>query len=273
MKRNTENIRLQLENRMFDSFMSLNENKNIVLNDLDNLSKEQLIYILTQYSQFPRSIISILVNAAYNFGYHGWTKFVDELRDNVFQELGGDSGNIASEFGPHYSILRKELQNVFGIDISEGKPSAATISFLNSLKFFAESEPLKAAGSLFALEASAVPELGILMKLVSNLADRDGKILTKNLVKFFQFHMDVIEVGHRDRLIKLVEDQLTELSNFEEFLSGYDSVLRAMDIWWSELYSEAQNQQNEGSEPYKTPTNNLPLNFATESHPTGFQQR
>lgn len=256
------NIRIQLENRMFDSFMAVNENKNIVLKKLKNHSKEQLIYILEQYSQFPRNIVSILVSAAYNFGYHRWTEFVDELRENIFQELGGNSGNIASEFGPHYSILRKELQNVFGIDISESIPSVATLNFLDSIKLIVQSEPLKAAGGVFALEASAVPELGIVMKLVSHLAGMNAKKLTQNLENFFHFHMDIIEVEHRDHLIKLIEDKLSEPSNFTKFVEGYDLLLQAMDVWWNELYQETQFNQHKIIERAvaENPVSHFPVN-------------
>jgi len=236
----SNNIRVLLKNRMTNCFMSVNKNRNVVLLGLNGLSKEQLTYILTQYFQFPRSIVSILVSATYTFGYHGWTELVGELRENVFEELGGGSGHIASEFGPHYSIVRKELENVFEVDIHESNPSPATTQFLDSLKLIMQSEPWKAAGGVFALEASAVPELGIVIKLVNHLASLQRKSLTRNLVNFFQFHVNDIEVGHRDRLIKLLEGQLSDSSNLAKFLEGYDAVLQAMDEWWACLKHEAQ---------------------------------
>jgi hypothetical protein len=239
------NVRIQLENRMFDGFMSLNENKHVVLKDLNDLSEEQLLYIVKQYAQFPRNIVSILVSAAYNFGFHGWTSFVEELRDNVSQELGGGCGTIATEFGPHYSILRRELQNVFGVDVHETKPSAATNGFLDGLRHLVQTEPYEAAGSVFALEASAVPELGIMMKLVSHLASKYEKKLTPNLVKFFKFHLNVIEVGHRDRIIKRIESQLAVSDNLMKFVKGYDAVLEAMDTWWTDLTIEGKANHHE----------------------------
>lgn len=241
----SNNARIQLENRMYDGFMSLSENKHVVLNDLNNQSEEQLLYIVKQYAQFPRNIVSILVSAAYNFGFHGWTSFVEELRDNVFQELGGGGGTIATEFGPHYSILRRELQNVFGVDVHESKPSASTTRFLDGVRHFVQAEPIQAAGSVFALEASAIPELGIVIKLVNHLASKYEKRLTPNLVKFFNFHLNVIEVGHRDRIITIIEGQLTESDNYTKFVKGYDSVLEAMDTWWTELNIEGKANHHE----------------------------
>lgn len=235
----TTNVRVQLRTRMADRFMSVNESRNIVLLGLNGLSKEQLLYILTQYFQFPRHIVSILVSAAYTFGYHGWTEVVDELRENIFEELGGGSGHIASEFGPHYSIVRKEFENVFGVDIQESQPSPATTRFLETIKSIAQSEPWSAAGGVFALEASAVPELGIVIKLANHLATMHRRPLTRNLVNFFQFHVNDIEVGHRDRLIKLLESQLSDSSNFARFVEGYDALLQAMDEWWGGLSQEA----------------------------------
>jgi hypothetical protein len=243
----SNNLRTELEARMFQNFDCVNTNKNIVFIQRNKLSEEQLLYIIEQYAQFPRSIVSILVTAAYNFGYHGWTDLVAELRQNVFEELGGSSGEIANEFGPHYSILRKEVQNVFSIDIHASHSSKATAKFLNTVKSVVDSDPYIAAGGAFALEASAVPELEIVMKLVNQLAALKNKPLTKNLQNFFHFHVNDIEVGHRDRLINIIEHYLCNNENFSQFVQGYERVLEAMDIWWIEMYKESNIKVNEKS--------------------------
>jgi hypothetical protein len=228
---------------MFDDYMAVSMHKNVVMQKLNELSKEQLLYILGQYSQFPRNIVSVLVSAAYTFGYHGWMKFADELRENVFEELGGGSGHITSEFGPHYSILRSELQRSFGIDVSEDSPSAATGTFLASMSRLVQSEPMKVAGAVFALEASAVPELGIVSKFVEHLAALDGAEVSRHLSRFFRFHMNQIEVGHRDRLIALCEDRLSEPTSLAAFIAGFDLLLKAMDEWWAGLDRESLAEQ------------------------------
>ena len=79
-KMKNNNVRIELENRMFECFTSVNENKNVVFINRNNLTNDQLVYIVKQYAQFPRNIVSILVTAAYNFGYHGWKELVNELR-------------------------------------------------------------------------------------------------------------------------------------------------------------------------------------------------
>ncbi len=228
-----------LEGRMYEGFSFPNEDKNIVFVNRDKLTKEQLTYVLRQYTQFPRNIVSILVSAAYNFGYHGWTSLVDELRQNVFEELGGGDGDIAKAFGTHYSILRKELQSVFEIDIDTTQASPATKKFLANVKSIVESEPAIAVGGVFALEASAIPELQIVMKFTDHLANVTGKTVTKTLSAFFSFHVDQIEVGHRDRLLELIAPKLSDATSLAKFYEGFDQVLQAMDIWWDELYLEA----------------------------------
>lgn len=231
-----------LEGRMYEVFSFPNEDKNIVFVNRDQLTTEQLTYVLSQYTQFPRNIVSILVSAAYNFGYHGWTNLVDELRQNVFEELGGGDGDIAKAFGTHYSILRKELQNVFDIDIDTTQASPATRKFLASVKSIVESEPAIAVGGVFALEASAIPELRIVMKLTDQLATMTGKTITKTLDTFFRFHVNQIEVGHRDRLLELIAPKLSDANSLAKFYEGFDSVLQMMDNWWHELQSEANNK-------------------------------
>jgi hypothetical protein len=165
-----KDIEIELNSRMFTNCASVSVNRNIVLGAINTLHQDQLTYVLSQYFQFPRNIVSILVTAAYNFGYHGWTDVVAELRQNVFEELGGGGGQIASEFGPHYSIVRKEFEKLFEVDLDESKPSPATTRFLDSMKLIVQSEPWTAAGGVIAMEASAVPELGIVRKLVTRLA-------------------------------------------------------------------------------------------------------
>lgn len=235
-----DSLRGELKRRMLDSFMSVNQKRNIVLLSVDSISKEQLSYILGQYFQFPRNIVSVLVSATYTFGYHGWTDVVNELRQNVFEELGGGCGDIASEFGPHYSIVRKEVKNIFGLDIDECSPSPATKRFIERMKGAAQSEPWRVAGAVFALEASAVPELGIVLRLVKHLAKVHRRPLSENLLNFFKFHLNDIEVGHRDRLITLLEIQLGNSLHHAKFLEGFDALLGSMDQWWIGLSQEAQ---------------------------------
>jgi hypothetical protein len=234
------NIRIELDSRMFNNFMSLSADKNIVLGSVHRFHKDQLIYVLAQYSQFPRNIVSILATAAYNFAYWGWTGTVNELRDNVIQELGGGGGNIGSDFGPHYSVLRMELEKLFGLDTDKHVASVGTSKFLNNMQRIVQFEPLKAGGAVYALEASAIPELGIVLKLIEHLANQHQSSVSQQLLDFFRFHVDAIEVGHRDRLIRLFEKQFSEGSTFATFLEGYDACLGSMDSWWNELHREAK---------------------------------
>lgn len=238
-------IRITLERGLFDYHTAVSEKTNIVFSRADTLNQAQMLYIITQYCQFPENIVSVLVNAAYTFGYHGWTGLTDELRRNVFEEMGGGEGSIAPGFGPHYSILRRELQNIFGTDIQQQAASEATAKFLRAVKAAVRSAPLYTAGAVYALEASAVPELDLIFKLVKRLADATQKKISENLKNFFIFHINDIEIGHRDRLLKLAEEYLSVPSDLLLFYSGYDSLLDAMDMWWTELYREAQIRQHE----------------------------
>jgi len=236
----SNNIRIKLDSRMFNDFMAVSEDKNIVLASVNSLHKDQLDYVLAQYSQFPRNIVSILATATYNFAYWGWTEAVNELRENVIQELGGAGGNIGSHFGPHYSVLRKELENLFGLDIDNHEASGATSEFLSNMQHIVRSEPLKAAGAVYALEASAIPELGIVLKLIEHLATLHRSAISQTLLDFFRFHVDAIEVGHRDRLLRLFKKRFSGGITFATFLEGHDSCLEFMDGWWNGVHREAK---------------------------------
>ena len=86
------------------------------------------------------------------------------------------------------------------------------------------------------------------MKLVNHLAELKKKPLTKNLQNFFNFHVNDIEVGHRDRLINIIEHYLCGAEKSSKFIQGYEMVLKAMDIWWIEMYKESNIKVNEKSE-------------------------
>src|SRR5437868_6451162 len=81
-------------NSYMERSIYLDFDSNPFIENLRNLSANDLKKFLGQYCHFPRNIITILVSACYTMGYHHWDEVVNELRDNIYEELGKGYGTI-----------------------------------------------------------------------------------------------------------------------------------------------------------------------------------
>lgn len=230
---------------------------NPFVENIDKLTAHHILYFVGQYCHFPANIISILTTACYTISYHGWEYTAKELRENINQELGYGDGKI--DFGvlsnkiiPHYTILRRAILENTGRDIKdpEFKINAATDKFLKELNnIMAKDDPSYVAGASYALESSAINELIIVKKLMELLLEKiePGKKPTRLMSDFFKYHIDDIEVMHRDELYRNAEqdiyidydDDTTLQKRQYDFHKGYSAVLTIMYTWWHELYQEA----------------------------------
>lgn len=59
-----------------------------------------------------------------------------------------------------------------------------------------------------------------------------------SLKEFSLFHIDEIEVGHRDRLIETCSKYISSDNEMYDFESGFRKVLEVMDIGWTGLSNE-----------------------------------
>ncbi len=174
--------------------------------EVSKRSSVELSMLLTQYSLFPKNIISFFIIALYNLNYHKWTDISAELVRNLNEELGQPYENEEHEkfmYRPHYVILREGFLQGLDIDIKNTQPNNATTNFLTSINQILDNDnPSIVGGATFALESSAIPELEIVFKLTERLFELNQKAMPTTLREFFHFHIDAIEVGHRDRLIE-----------------------------------------------------------------------
>jgi hypothetical protein len=121
-----------------------------------------------------------------------------------------------------------------------------------------QQNPWFALGQAYALEASAVPELAILVGPAINayarLIGREEPIQKKALLQdgcyplaeihskddafnmdlstWFAMHIMDFEVGHRDLLQSQAKKAFLHGGDMNEFKRGFDHVLNRMDAWW-----------------------------------------
>lgn len=232
---------------MLNDYISVNSKTNPFSRELSELSNGQVGKVLGQYSLFPRNIVSCFVEAVYSLSYYDWDDISDELVHNISEELGkteegkpikkGEENKFLAQ--PHYTILREGLKKGLDFDIKLVKGSLYTNSFLKELKAcMSISNPAQIAGSVYALESSAVPELYIVYALANKMFELEGKTMPIELNEFFKFHIEEIEIEHRDRLEENCNKYLKTEQEFSDFEFGFKKVLILMDIWWNELYKD-----------------------------------
>lgn len=240
----TNNIK-DLDSLMINEYLCVNNTKNPFAKIESSLSKTELEALVMQYSLFPKNIISFFITALYNLNYHGWTDISSELTRNLNEELGQPLDNDENEkhekflYRPHYVIHREGILKGLGLDIKQTVAKQSTNNFLTAIKQTLDSDnPAIVGGATYALESSAIPELRIVSSLTERLFELSDKPMPDSLKEFFLFHIDEIEVGHRDRLIDTCSKYILLDKDMVAFESGFRQVLATMDIWWTGLSKE-----------------------------------
>lgn len=216
---------------------------------------DRLGEVLQQYVRFPEEIVNMLKGAAAHFPADH--PIHQELERNWGQENGSATGGV-----PHVEILKHALKRDLSLNADDMIGSSATEEFISTVLDGMKQSAWFAVGQAYALEASAVPELAILVgPAINACAKQTGvaepinqkALLEKNanysppnlrtreeayamsMSDWFALHIIDFEVGHRDFLREKISIALTDDTDQEEFARGFRCVLDAMDRWWLRL--------------------------------------
>lgn len=264
MKSFSESLK-NLELSLNHKHPSMSVKYNPVVSSVQNsiLSAIELASVLGQYSLLPAAIVGFLSIGRRRL--EEWTEVKKELDKNIGEEKGSRTADL-----PHYAILKTALLTELDLDVSGVQASASTAHFLASVKSALADERKQAfvAGVLYGLEASAVPELTVVAKLINEYANLTGKekppITVESTTKspskpedgssvrdsysldvFFGLHLWDFEVGHRDGLETSLAEYLKTSEEIKDFEAGFEYVLAAMDEWWVSLaQSNAMSEQD-----------------------------
>jgi len=217
-----DDLTSRLNKAMTEEYVAVNKDTNPIAKT--ELSKDQLEYVIGQYSIFPKNITSFLYEAREKARQAGWKDADIELTRNLGEELGTETNGV-----PHYKWLLNCVKADFDLDLSGIKPSPSTNAFIESMTAaMANPQPSYVMGAIYACESSAVPELKIVRDIASPIPE-DGK-----LKGFFERHINNFEIGHEDKLRRACEPHVSE----EPFEQGFRDVMEIMDEWWNGLYDE-----------------------------------
>lgn len=228
----------KINKEMIESYLCVNRKKNPVYLYATKANSQQFLHMLIQYSWFSRKISSFFLEAFLNLSFHDRPLIVQELVQNIREELSQDEYQSSQSIKfPHYVLLRKGFQEAFSIDISEIPPSLATQLFIDSIMKLMSKTPARVAGSAYALESSAVPELELMYEFTQSAFSNFQKPIPNTIRHFFEAHINELEVGHEERLKEVCEASIHGCEK-EEFELGFYSVLEIMDKWWTALSDE-----------------------------------
>jgi len=215
-----------------------------------SLGVDEIEAVLSQYSLLPARISTFLTLGAQRLAC--WSAVRKELERNLGEEEGNGTGGV-----PHYQILCDALRVELGLDVRDVRPSRSTRHFLNDLvQSIGSTSPAFAAGVLYALEDSAVPELSVVAKIINTYSARKGAATRVRLARrpkpcefvagritlsdFFAMHIHDFEIGHRDFLAEAVSAYLEEPTARAEFRAGFEHLMDAMETWWADLAKRSQ---------------------------------
>ncbi len=226
-----------LKKSMVDDHIAVNRSRNPVYGKLGNIGKGRLSYVITQYTIFPRNIVSYLENVREEM--KEFDDVYDELERNIKEEKGSATKDIK-----HYDILTQGIKDEFGLDITIICPTPTTATFDMGMyeATFMSDDKYAIMGATYAMEATAVPELEIVKELTNELSRLFYKrgIFSETLKGFFDIHINDLEIGHenglRDACEKYVNDEKTQ----ESFVNGFNLVMNTMDKWWAGLNRESE---------------------------------
>ncbi|HLC70841.1 MAG TPA: DUF3865 domain-containing protein [Candidatus Nanoarchaeia archaeon] len=245
-----DNFLASLRKVMRDEYLAVNRRKNPVAVNLDTTTSDQLLYLVGQYTLFPKNIVSFLRAAQEVARANGWQAVCDELERNIGEEYGSKTEGV-----PHYDMLVKGISEELGHNLGyapvadlekklrtlEASPAMGT--FLTCMpEIVGNTNSLYAMGGTYALEASAVPELVIVRMAVSKLIETNTGIPMPRdgyLGKFFDAHLRVWEPGHEEGLRVTSATYLTSPETGESFEAGFRDTMKAMDEMWTNLYQES----------------------------------
>jgi hypothetical protein len=183
--------------------------------------------VLRQYSRLPALIVDFLSKGKTRL--HSWTDTERELERNIGEETGSRTGGIS-----HYEILKVGLQEELRLNLNQLTETDPTKHFLELIREGLSSKPEPfVAGLIYALEASAVPELTVVAEIVNHCASL--KSMPKPISWARVMHLYVFEVGHKNGLVEALINDIKSVDDLHQLSKGFDYMLDAMDSWWASL--------------------------------------
>jgi len=220
----------QLNQLLIQDYVAFSSTENPVVQKLSQTSFAQIAYVMQQYSIFPKELVFFTELAREKALEAGWNAVAQELKENIAEEMGSVTQGVS-----HYILLAQGLEEALGVPVKNTTSSITTSKLLRTVQSVFNQQPPYVLGATYAIEATSIPELSLIMQLVEWLLE--GAI-PKDLQYFFNNHLNEWEPEHEEGLRTAVAAYIKP-EEFGEFEAGFRAIMDAMEVWWQELAQEA----------------------------------
>ncbi|MEH2359877.1 DUF3865 domain-containing protein [Nostoc sp.] len=220
----------QLNQLLTQDYLAFSSTENPVVQILSVTSFAQIAYVMQQYSIFPKELVFFTELARQKALEAGWNGVAQELKQNIAEEMGSSTQGVS-----HYMLLAEGLEEALGIPVKNTTPLIATSKLLKTVQLVFNQQPAYVLGATYAIEATSIPELSLIMQLIKWLLEG---AMPKDLQYFFDMHLNEWELEHEEGLRTAVAAYI-QPEQFGEFEAGFRAVIDAMEVWWQELAQEA----------------------------------
>lgn len=220
----------QLNQLLIQDYMAFSSTENPVVKILTQTNFAQIAYVMQQYSIFTKELVSFTELAKQKALTVRWNDVVQELQENIAEEMGSTTQEIS-----HYILLAEGLEEGLGVPVKNTMPSVATSKLLRTMQSVFEQQPTYVMGATYAIEATSIPELTLIVQLIEWLLEG---AMPNNLQYFFSKHLNEWELEHEAGLRTSLAAYI-QPEKFGAFAAGFRAMIDAMETWWQELAQEA----------------------------------
>jgi hypothetical protein len=222
---------------MREQFPALTRDQNPVNVNLGTWSKEQLGYIIQEYSGFSNAAIHMFLEARIR---NHWPALAAEITRNMDEEMG-----ILTRGIPHLELMRHGYRAELGIETDGLRYSPVTDDFIDRMNgLFRTNDNANLAGVLLAFEATAVDEFRIVERMLRRYKEMvGGEIAADSLTgEYIAGHVvpgasDVDNDPEMDHCLGMMRAVGTDApdQDLQPVVRGFLSVCLELNRWWEQL--------------------------------------
>jgi len=228
-----------LDDKMMTRRFLTSHNPVLVSLEVQNLSTatRRGVWTIQQYCSLVRMIIEYLGRASRMIPVPA---VQDELARNIAEEQGSRTNGV-----PHRELLARLFRDELDVEAFAPWSDSTLVFHLAILKEFnLQKNPEFIAGMIYALEASASPELLVVSRIINSFAGYEvinhrkvrawkaGREI-ENLEDFIGSHVVDFEAGHKQGLCEALNSFVS--ADWPTFEKGFDFMLDQMAVWWEAL--------------------------------------
>ncbi|SEI14836.1 DUF3865 domain-containing protein [Paraburkholderia hospita] len=226
---------------MRNEFPALTERSNPVSARLNSWTREELGFLIKEYSGFSNAAIHMFLEARIR---NHWPSLTAEIVRNMEEEMGALCEGI-----PHLELMRDGYRMDLGLETDGLRYAAVTEDFIDRMNgLFRIRNNTVLAGALLAFEATAVDEFHVVDRMLRRYkALSGGQIAPDSLTgRYIAGHVapeaeDLEadpELAHYRGMVEAIRKNV-DLFALDSLARGFVSICLELNRWWEHVATEA----------------------------------